>query len=99
MPGEMLRQLLDTRIEQVTQEQLAEHIGVSRFSINQVLNGRRAVTAEMALRLAAAVGTSPELWLNLQRSVDLYYARRRLKTTLPTIRLLRRREAIDHDGP
>jgi addiction module HigA family antidote len=72
-PGEVLRTfLLSPRIRQ---EDLADAMEVSRFSVNQIVNGRRAVTAEMALRLARVLSTSPELWLNLQQSWDLYEAR------------------------
>jgi addiction module HigA family antidote len=39
--------------------------------VNLICNGRRGISAEMAKKLAAAMGTSPELWLNLQRSFDL----------------------------
>lgn len=61
----------------ITQDRLAEALGVSRYSVNQLLNDRRNVTAEMALRLSRVLGTSPEFWLNLQRDVDLYRVSRR----------------------
>lgn len=75
-PGDVLRRLLADR--RITQDRLAEAMRVSRYSVNQLINGRRAVTAEMALRLAKALSTSPEFWLNLQRGVDLHDARRRI---------------------
>ena len=50
---------------------------MSRVTVNQLLNDRRDVTAEMALRLARVLGTTAEYWLNLQTKVDLYRARRR----------------------
>ena len=76
-PGAVLRTLLlsDGR---VTQDALAEAMGVSRFSVNQLVNDRRGVTAEMALRLGKATGTTPEFWLDLQRRVDLDEAYRRI---------------------
>jgi addiction module HigA family antidote len=74
LPGEVLRDEV-LRTCGITQDRLAEAMCVSRYTINQLVNGRRSVTPETALKLAKAVGTSPEFWLNLQRAVDLYEAR------------------------
>ncbi|MGB7413150.1 MAG: HigA family addiction module antitoxin [Thermosynechococcaceae cyanobacterium] len=70
-PGEMLREdfLPD---HELTVSVLAEAIGVSRQSVNELLRERRAVSPEMALRLARFFGNSPEFWLNAQRAVDLW---------------------------
>ncbi len=72
-PGEMLREdfLPDYGL---TATSLAEAIGVSRQSINELLRERRRVSPEMALRLARLFGNSPEFWLNAQRAVDLWDA-------------------------
>lgn len=88
-PGEVLRKriLTDCRI---TQDELAAAMRVSRLSINQIVNGKRAVTAEMALRLARVTSTTPDLWLNLQRDVDLYEARRRLHGAIGELTVLRK---------
>lgn len=73
----------------ITQDDLAQALGVSRFSINQLENGRRGITPEMALRLAAAFGgTTPEYWLDIQRATDLAEARKSLRDQLRTIRRL-----------
>ena len=53
---------------------LASALGVSRQSINELVRERRAVSPEMALRLGRLFGNSPEFWLNLQRSIDLFDA-------------------------
>jgi antitoxin HigA-1 len=53
---------------------LASALGVSRQSANELVRERRAVSPEMALRLAPLFGNSAEFWLNLQRSVDLFDA-------------------------
>ena len=53
---------------------LAASLGVSRQSVNELLRERRAVSPEMALRLARLFGNSPEFWLNAQRAVDLWAA-------------------------
>ena len=70
-PGEMLREdfMPDYGL---TVSSLADAIGVSRQSVNELVRERRAVSPEMALRLSRLFGNSPEFWLNLQRSVDLY---------------------------
>lgn len=57
---------------------LAEAVGVSRQSINELLRGRRAVSPEMALRLSRLFGNSAEFWLNAQRAVDLWGAARNI---------------------
>jgi addiction module HigA family antidote len=53
---------------------LADALGVSRQSVNELVRERRAVSPEMALRLGRLFGNSPAFWLNLQRAVDLYDA-------------------------
>jgi antitoxin HigA-1 len=88
-PGEVLRDdiLAGTGI---TQDSLAEAMGVSRFTVNQIINGRRAVTADTALRLARVLSTTPDLWLNLQRDVDLWRARRAKATEIDNLPVLRK---------
>lgn len=58
----------------LTASSLAEAIGVSRQSVNELLRERRGVSPGMALRLAKLFGNSPEFWLNAQRAVDLWDA-------------------------
>lgn len=72
-PGEVLREDFLDELD-LTQEQLAEAIGVHRTTVNEILNGRRAITSEMALRLGHALSTTAEYWMNLQKAVDLYDA-------------------------
>jgi addiction module HigA family antidote len=87
-PGEVLRDEI-LALPGVTQETLAAAMSVSRFTINQIVNERRSVTAEMALRLSKALSTTPEFWLNLQMAVDLYRARMKLRTEVEDIRIVR----------
>ena len=54
--------------------QAAEALGVSRKTISKIVNERGDVTPDMALRLARAFGTTPELWINLQKNYDLWHA-------------------------
>ncbi len=72
-PGEMLREdfLPDYGL---TVSAFAKAIGVSRQTVNELLRERRAVSPEMALRLARLFGNTPEFWLNAQRAVDLWEA-------------------------
>ena len=86
-PGEILREEF-LAAHGITQDRLADAMGVSRFRVNEVINGKRAITAETALLLAAALGTSPEFWLNLQRAVDLHQARLQLSTELKEVETL-----------
>jgi addiction module HigA family antidote len=87
-PGEMLREdfLPDYGL---TVSRLAEVIGVSRQSINELLRRRRAVSPEMSLRLARLFGNSPEFWLNAQRAVDLWDAAQAIKNDVSRIKPLR----------
>ncbi len=83
-PSEMLREkFLPEYGLSVTA--LAEAAGVSRQSINELLRERRAVSPEMALRLAKLFAMSPEYWLNLQRNVDLWDAVQGLKREIAHI--------------
>ena len=77
-PGEILREefLLPLGL---TQRALADHLGCDVKVINRIVNGRCAVSAEMALRLGASLGTSPQFWLNAQQAVDLYESSRTMK--------------------
>jgi antitoxin HigA-1 len=84
-PGEILRE--DFLPEYgLTVAALAEAVGVSRQSMNELLRERRAVSPEMALRLGKVFGMSAEFWLNLQRNVDLWIAARGLERELASIR-------------
>ncbi len=72
-PGEMLREdfLPDYGL---TAAGLAEALGVSRQTVNELLRERRSVSPQMALRLSRLFGNSAEFWLNAQRAVDLWEA-------------------------
>ena len=86
-PGEMLREDFLPDYE-LTVSNLAEAIGVSRQSINELLRERRRVSPEMALRLARLFGNSPEFWLNAQQAVDLWDAAQAIKNDIAQIRPL-----------
>ncbi|TDT37701.1 addiction module HigA family antidote [Halospina denitrificans] len=86
-PGEMLREDFIPDYE-LTVAGLAEALGVSRQSINELLRERRAVSPEMALRLARLFGNSPEFWLNAQRAVDLWTAAQSVQDEVDRIKPL-----------
>lgn len=73
-PGELLLEDF-LKPENITAYGLAKAIGVPAPRIYEIVKGRRAITADTALRLAKALGTSPELWLNMQAHYDLEMAR------------------------
>jgi addiction module HigA family antidote len=58
----------------ITQGEFARTIGVSRRTVNEILQEKRPVTVDTAHRLARALGTSPDVWLGLQQDVDLWDA-------------------------
>lgn len=72
-PGEHLAEFLDEL--GITQYRLAKTVGVPQVRISEVVHGRRSITADTALRIGRALGTTPEFWLNLQRMYDLDRAR------------------------
>ncbi|MBS3908710.1 MAG: HigA family addiction module antidote protein [Actinobacteria bacterium] len=83
-PGEILREdfLPDYGL---TVSSLARALGVSRQTVNELVRERRAVSPEMALRLARLFGNTPEFWLNAQRAVDLWEAARAGKKKIERI--------------
>lgn len=68
-PGQILKELYLEPLG-LTQSDAADNMAVDRKSLTMLLNGHQGVSAEMALRLAKAFNTTPELWLNMQRDFD-----------------------------
>jgi addiction module HigA family antidote len=77
-PGEMLKDEFLTEYG-LSQNQLAKAIGISPNRIAEIVNNRRRITADTALRLSLYFGNSPEFWLNLQSHYNLKMARRNLR--------------------
>ncbi|CAK9891190.1 MULTISPECIES: HigA family addiction module antitoxin [Pseudomonas] len=69
-PGEVLREDFQSELG-FSAASLARALGVSTPTVNEILRGRRGVSADMALRLATCLDTTPEFWLNLQTAFDL----------------------------
>lgn len=86
-PGEMLREDFLTDYG-FTVSGLAEALGVSRQTVNELLRERRALSPEMALRLGRLFGNSPEFWINAQRAVDLWDAAQGIKKEIARIKPL-----------
>ena len=73
-PGQFLESRFLTPMA-LSQDALARALGISRRRVNELVNGRRGLTPDTALRLARYFGTGPELWLQLQAAWDLHRAR------------------------
>ena len=86
-PGEVLR---DTVLGDsgLSVSEFARKLGVSRVALSRVANGRAAVSADMALRLAAALGGSAESWLHMQASYDLWQASRKPRPKVQPVKLV-----------
>ncbi len=78
-PGEVLREYMP---ENLTVTEAASHLGVTRAALSRVLNARAAVSAEMDLSLADALGTTPGFWLAMQAQYDIWRARQKRKTSI-----------------
>jgi addiction module HigA family antidote len=85
-PGEVLQDtvLADGRL---SVSEFARRLGVSRVALSRVVNGRAAVSADMALRFAAALGGSAESWLAMQAAYDLWHASRKRRPKVQPLKL------------
>ena len=69
-PGLVLREYLG----ELTVTEAASRLGVTRAALSRILNGSAGISADMALRLRDALGTSAEMWINMQSNYDLWQA-------------------------
>ncbi len=72
-PGEVLREITLPHLG-ISQGEFAQRLGVSRQSVSDVLTGKRPVSPDLAHRLGRVLGNGPGLWLNMQRSADMWDA-------------------------
>ncbi|MCF8174286.1 MAG: HigA family addiction module antidote protein [Burkholderiaceae bacterium] len=93
-PGEVLRDGVFTGTG-ITVTDFARRIGVTRVTLSNVLNGRNGVSADMAVRLAAALGGSAESWLSMQAQYDLAASEKALKKIIAKIEPLEMIESVD----
>jgi addiction module HigA family antidote len=84
-PGEILKEDFLTPIG-LTQVELARALKTSFRTINEILNEKRSISPDMALRLARYFGTSPDIWVGLQADYDLYWAKLKSKKTIEDIK-------------
>ena len=70
-PGEVLRDDALPALE-MTQTEFAKRLGVSRLSVSELLLEKRALSADMAVRIGRLTNTTPESWLRMQEAVDLW---------------------------
>lgn len=77
-PGEVLREDVLPALR-MTQGELAGRLGVSRLSVSDLLHGKRALSADMAVRIGRLTNTTPESWLRMQQAVDLWELERNTK--------------------
>jgi len=77
-PGEVLKELYLLPL-QLTVTEVAKALGVTRKAFSELINKRAGVSTSMALRLSKAFGTTPELWLNMQRNYDLSIAKSKIQ--------------------
>jgi addiction module HigA family antidote len=92
-PGEHLAEYLEEL--DVSQYRLAKEIHVPQMRVSEIVRGRRAITADTALRFARFFGTSAQFWLNLQAQYDLETAEQALGPSLEEILEYR---SSDHQG-
>ncbi len=83
-PGEVLREDFMSDYD-LTTASLADALGVSRQTINEILRERRSITPIMALRLSRLFGNSPEFWLNAQNARDIWDSEQHFKKELKQI--------------
>jgi len=83
-PGEVLREFLP---DEMTIEEIARRLGVSRVQLSRILNGRSSISADMAIRIGLLTNTTPESWLAGQSKWDLWQASQNPR---PAVRPLRR---------
>ncbi len=72
-PGAVLREDVLRQLD-ITQAQFAVHMGVSRLTVSELLHEKRGLSAEIAVRLAKVLRTTPEVWLRMQQAVELWDA-------------------------
>lgn len=77
-PGLILKELYLTPLK-ISTVDLCINIKVARKTVSELINGHTGVSADMALKLAKTFDTTPELWLNMQRNYDLWYAIRKVE--------------------
>lgn len=83
-PGEVLQ---DTVLREMTVTEMASRLKVSRVALSRVVNGRAAVSAELAIRLAKFLGGSSESWLGMQAAYDVWHAEKQRRPKIEPLHM------------
>jgi antitoxin HigA-1 len=83
-PGELLREVVLPALGK-SKTEIAKLLGISRQTLYDILDEKQPITPAMALRIGKLCGNGPALWLNMQRSHDLWHAERAMKDELAAI--------------
>lgn len=86
-PGEILREETLKSLN-ITVTEFAKKLGVSRQAVSEIINEKRGISPNMALRLSKALGTTPDMWLRLQMAYDLWQAKQSIN--LDNVKLIRK---------
>jgi len=87
-PGEILRYEYLEELN-MTQQQLADAIGITRVRVNEIILGKRSVTPDTAFRLAKYFNTTPDFWISLQNNYDMWITLQKRKKDYETIQPLK----------
>lgn len=93
-PGEVLKGLYLKPLA-LTITEAAQALGTTRYNLSKIINGQTGISPDMALRLSEAFGTTPELWLNMQQSYDLWQVKQKNRTHKVRV-LYRHQERLPH---
>ncbi len=88
-PGRILKEEFLDELN-ISQTELASRLGTSFRTVNEIINEKRNITTEMAIKLAKFFGTSIELWLNLQNQYDVYKIFNKKKEAIKRVSPLKR---------
>src|SRR5665213_181135 len=94
-PGKLIADILENGNLGIgnTVTALAKHLGVTRATLSRVINGRSAVSADMALRLQDALGVEIDMWLGMQLQRDVWEASRKKRKKVRNVVISERRKA------
>jgi addiction module HigA family antidote len=94
-PGKLIADILENGNLSIgnTVSALAKHIGVTRAALSRVVNGKAAVSADMALRLEDALGVEMEMWLGMQLQRDIWVASRKKRKKVKSVVMPEERKA------
>lgn len=91
-PGAVLKDAVIDALG-LTVTEAAAHLDVDRVTLSRVINGKAAISVQMALRLARALNTTPDVWMNMQRGYDLWQAQHNSSLDLSRVRPFERGRA------